>query len=66
MTKFYEFFAGAGMARAGLGQGWTCLFANDFDAKKGLAYQRNWGASGELTIADVKQIRARDLPAPPN
>ena len=34
MPSFYEFFAGGGMARAGLGQGWTCLFANDFDAKK--------------------------------
>jgi DNA (cytosine-5)-methyltransferase 1 len=30
---FYEFFAGGGMARLGLGPGWTCLFANDFDGK---------------------------------
>ncbi len=28
---FYEFFAGGGMARAGLGDGWACLFANDYD-----------------------------------
>ena len=31
---FYEFFAGGGMARAGLGSGWNCLFANDFDQKR--------------------------------
>ena len=42
MPSFYEFFAGGGMARAGLGKGWTCLFANDFDAKKGLTYQLNY------------------------
>ncbi len=31
---FYEFFSGGGMARAGLGSNWQCLFANDFDHKK--------------------------------
>jgi DNA (cytosine-5)-methyltransferase 1 len=31
---FYEFFAGGGMARAGLGADWQCLFANDFDASR--------------------------------
>ena len=36
MPSFYEFFAGGGMARAGLGKAWTCLFANEFDTKKGL------------------------------
>jgi DNA (cytosine-5)-methyltransferase 1 len=62
MAKFYEFFAGAGMARAGLGAGWTCLFANDFDHKKGLTYQANWGTGGELTVGDVKQLTAAKLP----
>jgi len=62
MPDFYEFFAGGGMARAGLGPGWTCRFANDFDAKKGLAYQANWGCGGELTIGDVGAVRADDLP----
>jgi len=61
MTKFYEFFAGGGMARAGLGSDWTCLFANDFDHKKGISYQANWGTSGELKVGDVKQIKAADL-----
>lgn len=62
MAKFYEFFAGGGMARAGLGPGWTCLFANDFDTKKGLTYQSNWGTGGELTVGDVRKIQADDLP----
>lgn len=62
MAEFYEFFAGGGMARAGLGAGWTCLFANDFDHKKGLTYQANWGTGGELTVGDVKQITADNLP----
>ena len=39
------------MARAGLGPAWTCLFANDFDAKKGVAYEANWGRGGELRVA---------------
>lgn len=62
MPKFYEFFAGGGMARAGLGAGWTCLFANDFDHKKGLTYQANWGTNGELKVGDVKNLTADDLP----
>ncbi|MGL3821329.1 DNA cytosine methyltransferase [Sphingopyxis sp. R3-92] len=62
MADFYEFFAGGGMARAGLGAGWTCLFANDFDHKKGLTYQANWGTGGELMVGDVKQITADKLP----
>lgn len=60
--SFYEFFAGGGMARAGLGDGWTCLFANDFDQKKGMTYQVNWGTGGELKVGDVKAITAAELP----
>jgi DNA (cytosine-5)-methyltransferase 1 len=63
MLSFYEFFAGGGMARAGLGSAWTCLFANDFDHKKALTYQANWGTPGVLKIGDVRQITATDLPA---
>ncbi len=63
MTKptFYEFFAGGGMARAGLGANWTCLFANDFDAKKVDAYRANWG-SKEIRLGDIHQLDSRDLP----
>jgi DNA (cytosine-5)-methyltransferase 1 len=33
MPSFYEFFAGGGMVRAGLGKSWDCLFANDIVLK---------------------------------
>ncbi|MES2831826.1 MAG: DNA cytosine methyltransferase [Pseudomonadota bacterium] len=62
MHSFYEFFAGGGMARAGLGKGWKCLFANDFDAKKGMSYAENWGAD-HLHVGDVAQIESSMLPA---
>jgi DNA (cytosine-5)-methyltransferase 1 len=58
---FYEFFAGGGMARLGLGERWRCLFANDFDPKKGAAYAASFG-SGELSIKDVRQVTLDDLP----
>lgn len=54
------------MARAGLGADWSCLFANDFDHKKGLTYQANWGTGGELKIGDIKLIKAADLPGQPD
>lgn len=58
---FYEFFAGGGMARAGLGAEWVCLFANDFDYKKSRSYERNWGI-GVLKTADVKTLAPADTP----
>jgi DNA (cytosine-5)-methyltransferase 1 len=65
MFNFYEFFAGGGMARAGLGADWTCLFANDFDPKKGATYQRNWG-KGTMVVDDLRNISPTDLPETPN
>jgi DNA (cytosine-5)-methyltransferase 1 len=62
MPSFYEFFAGGGMARTGLGKGWTCLFANDFDAKKGLTYQLNYPDGNVLRVEDVQKIKAAELP----
>lgn len=62
MLSFYEFFAGGGMVRAGLGAGWRCRFANDFDAKKALSYQANWGVGGELHVGDIHDVAASDLP----
>jgi DNA (cytosine-5)-methyltransferase 1 len=62
MADFYEFFAGAGMARAGLGSEWNCLFANDFDHKKGMSYQANWGTDGELKVGDIKDVGIAELP----
>ena len=61
MTSFYEFFAGGGMVRAGLGPAWRCLFANDIDPKKGQSYSKNWGGA-ELKTADVESLTTKDLP----
>ncbi|MEW6597369.1 MAG: DNA cytosine methyltransferase [Pseudomonadota bacterium] len=59
--SFYEFFAGGGMARAGLGPLWRCLWANDLDPLKARAYADNWGA-GHFQLGDVFEVRAGDLP----
>jgi DNA (cytosine-5)-methyltransferase 1 len=61
MPSFYEFFAGGGMARAGLGPDWQCLFANDFDPKKAASYAANWGAD-HLRVCDVAALTTDDLP----
>jgi DNA (cytosine-5)-methyltransferase 1 len=58
---FYEFFCGGGMARAGLGPEWTCLFANDIDRGKAAAYAANWGAD-RLIVGDVAKLTTADLP----
>ncbi len=65
MNDFYEFFAGGGMARAGLGSHWNCLFANDFDHKKSRVYEKNWGA-GALKSGDVRELVTKDLPGRAN
>ena len=58
---FYEFFCGGGMARAGLGEDWDCLFANDIDAKKALSYAANWG-DGALRVEDIHKLAPKGLP----
>jgi DNA (cytosine-5)-methyltransferase 1 len=58
---FYEFFAGGGMARMGLGDRWTCLLANDFDPLKTGTYAANFG-DGHLKAGDVFGLSAADLP----
>jgi len=62
MASFYEFFAGGGMARAGLGPEWECLMANDFDQKKATSYATNWGHE-HLRIGDVAKLTTADLPS---
>jgi len=62
---FYEFFAGGGMVRAGLGEGWSCLFANDFDPLKSQTYRANWGG-GDLAQGDVWGLEAAQLPGRPD
>lgn len=61
MSMFYEFFAGGGMARAGLGNNWECAFANDFDVKKAASYIANWGGKN-LLVGDVAKVTPSDLP----
>jgi DNA (cytosine-5)-methyltransferase 1 len=56
-----EFFAGGGMARAGLGESWRCLFANDFDRMKVETYEANWGV-GDVKHKDVAALTLSDLP----
>ena len=59
--RFFEFFAGGGMARAGLGDGWDCAFANDFDPMKAGVYCANWGTA-DFHFGDVNAVVADDLP----
>lgn len=49
------------MARAGLGDGWECLFANDFSDMKARVYQDNWN-SRELLVKDVNLVATSMLP----
>lgn len=58
---FYEFFAGGGMARLGLGPRWRCLFANDIDPVKAATYRANFD-SADFRQADVFDLTVDDLP----
>ena len=59
-STFYEFFAGGGMARAGLGPNWTCAFANDIDREKAASYAANFGRE-RLVVPDVARLTTADL-----
>lgn len=61
--SFYEFFAGGGMARLGLGAPWTCAFANDFDPVKASTYRLNFpDASAHFREGDVWRLSTAELP----
>lgn len=60
--EYYEFFAGGGMARAGLGKDWRCTFANDFDRMKAATYRSNW-RSDHFVEGDVNAVTAAQLPS---
>ncbi|MBO9546134.1 DNA cytosine methyltransferase [Caulobacter sp.] len=61
--SFLEFFAGGGMARIGLGDGWTCAFANDFDAVKADVYRANFADAAEhFHTGDVFALKADEIP----
>lgn len=63
VLSFYEFFAGGGMARLGLGPAWSCAFANDFDPLKAATYRANFAdADAHFHQGDVWAIDPAALP----
>ncbi len=59
--SYLEFLAGGGMVNAALGEGWQCMFANDFSQLKADTYRRNWGAD-HLHEGDVREVTVDRLP----
>jgi DNA (cytosine-5)-methyltransferase 1 len=57
----YEFFAGGGMTRLGLGPQWRVSFANDIDRFKASVYRNAFG-DAELCEADIASLRTSALP----
>ena len=49
------------MARAGLGDRWSCLFANDFDRKKAETYRHNW-LDNAMLCDDICHVTTTRLP----
>ena len=58
--SFYEFFAGGGLARAGLGDGWSCHLAHESDDKKAASYAANFGST-ELQSGEIAEISVDEL-----
>lgn len=63
---WYEFFAGGGLARLGLGPNWNCTFANEWSSKKTAAYRAYFGRCDELREDDVRDLTTQDLPGTPD
>jgi DNA (cytosine-5)-methyltransferase 1 len=64
---WYEFFAGGGMARLGLGErNWECTFANDICEKKAAAYRAAFKSAHELRVSDIAGLTTNDLPGNPS
>lgn len=61
---WYEFFAGGGMARLGLGRRWNCTFSNEWCEKKAASYRARFG-DAELRVCDVASLTPGDLPGAP-
>jgi DNA (cytosine-5)-methyltransferase 1 len=59
---FYEFFAGGGLARLGLGSDWACLFANDISEKKARVYRANAPSHHNLLVQDVAAVTPAMVP----
>jgi C-5 cytosine-specific DNA methylase len=61
---WYEFFAGGGMARLGLGEEWSCTFSNEWCERKATSYRERFG-DAELRVCDVADLTPDDLPGTP-
>lgn len=63
MPSFYEFFAGGGMARTGLGPEWRCEFANDISPMKSVSYLRNFpDADHHFAQCDINDLKVNSIP----
>lgn len=61
--QFYEFFAGAGLARLGLEPAWKCVWANDIDPRKGAVYAENFPPASDLDLRDVADVDPARMPS---
>lgn len=61
--RFYDFFAGVGLVRLGLGPSWRSVWANDIDPKKAEIYAANFGGE-EFHLGDVTKVDPATLPSP--
>lgn len=58
-----EFFAGIGLARAGLEQaGFSVAWANDYEAKKHQLYRSQYGSDTDYHVGDIADINGSHLP----
>jgi DNA (cytosine-5)-methyltransferase 1 len=64
--NWFEFFAGGGMARLGMGKHWNCTFANEWCEKKASTYRSYFGETPELRVKDIRQLKTSDLPGQPD
>jgi len=62
---YYDFFAGGGMARLGIGHRWRCLLANDICPKKAHAYRLNFPPAKEFILDDIANLTLAHLPGKP-
>ncbi|HEX5412054.1 MAG TPA: DUF4928 family protein [Terriglobia bacterium] len=60
--RFFDFFAGAGLATLGLSRSWKCVWANDIDYKKAEVYKKNFKGN-HYFVGDVVSFTGNDLPS---
>jgi len=60
-APLYEFFAGGGLARLGLQDAFSCVFANDIEPAKARAYRAAFG-DGEMREGDIWKLEPADMP----